>query len=147
LHAILLETDFPPHLLNLEVTESLLAKNESELNQVMLDCCKLGIKFHIDDFGTGYSSLARLHALPIDALKIDKAFVKRIDQGGETLIKAVIEMAHGLNMKVVCEGVETLEQAQCIAQLGGDYIQGYFYAKPMATSELSMWLSSHTKVF
>ncbi|MEN9659930.1 MAG: hypothetical protein RL571_3395 [Pseudomonadota bacterium] len=144
LHAILLETDFPPHLLNLELTESLLAKNESELSQVMQDCCKLGIKFHIDDFGTGYSSLARLHALPIDALKIDKAFVKRIDYGGETLIKAVIEMAHSLNMKVVCEGVETLEQAQCIAQLGGDYIQGYFYAKPMATSELSMWLFAFT---
>ncbi|MEJ2793281.1 EAL domain-containing protein [Iodobacter sp. LRB] len=140
LHAILLETDFPPHLLNLEVTESLFAKNESELTETMLKCCELGIKFHIDDFGTGYSSLARLHALPISILKVDRAFVNRIGEGGETLIKAVIEMAHGLNMKVICEGVETTGQASCIAQLGGDYIQGYLYAKPMATAELSMWL-------
>jgi diguanylate cyclase (GGDEF)-like protein len=140
LHAILLETDYPPHLLNLEITESLLAKNESELAQPMQQCCEIGIKFHIDDFGTGYSSLARLHTLPIDMLKIDKAFINRIGDGGETLIRAVIEMAHGLGMKVICEGVETTAQVACIAALGGDYIQGYLYSKPMAISELSMWL-------
>ncbi|AZN37550.1 bifunctional diguanylate cyclase/phosphodiesterase [Iodobacter ciconiae] len=144
LHAILLETDYPPHLLNLEVTESLFAKNEAELIIPMQQCCELGIKFHIDDFGTGYSSLARLHTLPIDMLKIDRTFVKRIGEGGETLIRAVIEMAHGLNMKVICEGVETIEQAHCITELGGDYIQGYLYSRPMAIAELSMWLYKFT---
>ncbi|MBY0443688.1 MAG: EAL domain-containing protein, partial [Burkholderiales bacterium] len=146
LHAILLETDYPPHLLNLEITESLFAKNEAELTTPMQQCCELGIKFHIDDFGTGYSSLARLHTLPIDMLKVDRAFVNRIGEGGETLIRAVIEMAHGLNMKVICEGVETEAQAKCITELGGDYIQGYLYSKPMATAELTMWLHKFTHI-
>ncbi|WP_156455231.1 bifunctional diguanylate cyclase/phosphodiesterase [Janthinobacterium sp. B9-8] len=140
LHEILLETDYPPHLLNLEITESLFVKNESELAKPMQQCNEIGIKFHIDDFGSAYSSIARLHTLPIDVLKIDKAFIKRIGEGGEILIRAVIEMAHSLKMKVICEGVETTEQALCIIELGGDYIQGYLYSKPMAISELSMWL-------
>ncbi|MBE9608120.1 putative bifunctional diguanylate cyclase/phosphodiesterase [Chitinilyticum piscinae] len=142
LQSILAASQFPARQLNLELTESLLASNEAELLGPMRKCRMLGIDFHIDDFGTGYSSLARLHSLPLHLLKIDRAFVMRIGQGGDKLIRAIIEMAHALGLPVVCEGVETAEQAEAIGRMGGDYLQGFHFAKPMPLALFPQWLTA-----
>jgi len=88
----------------------------------------------IDDFGTGYSSLAYLNRLPVDGLKIDRAFVRDLgrEAAGTPIIDAVIDMARRLNLMTVAEGVETAEQAMLLKERGCDYAQGYFYSKPVA---------------
>jgi EAL domain-containing protein (putative c-di-GMP-specific phosphodiesterase class I) len=97
---------------------------------------ELGIKLCIDDFGTGYSSLSQLQKLRFDVLKIDRAFILRIEQpDGDTLIASMIAMAHALGMRVVAEGVENRRQMMLLRTLGCDEGQGYFFSRPMAPGE------------
>jgi GAF domain-containing protein len=94
---------------------------------------ELGVRLSIDDFGTGYSSLARLRSLPVDELKIDKAFVQEIHSRDDDapLLSAIVAMAHGLDLQVVGEGVETAEQLDCLLRAGCDRVQGYLLGRPV----------------
>jgi diguanylate cyclase (GGDEF)-like protein len=133
LDKILRETGVQGRSLKLEITESGLLKN-SPCGTVMLEQLKtLGVQLSIDDFGTGYSSLARLHQLPIDTLKIDRSFVSRMADDGESLeiVRAIMTLAHSLEMDVIAEGVETQEQLAQLRSLQCEYGQGYFFSKPM----------------
>ncbi|HSC81339.1 MAG TPA: EAL domain-containing protein, partial [Chitinolyticbacter sp.] len=103
----------------------------------------LGISVAIDDFGTGYSSLAQLRSLPIDKLKIDRAFVDEIRDGkGGLFAETIVTLAKKLGLGIIAEGVETPEQAGFLRALGCAEAQGYYYAKPMPLSELTEWLAA-----
>ena len=132
--AMLKETELPPHLLCLELTESLFVGKSMLIVQKMLqEFRNLGIKTALDDFGTGYSSLSYLEHLPFDKLKIDRAFVKDAKEGSKNteLLKGIISLAHGLGMIVVAEGAETQAELNVLKKFKADSAQGYFYAKPM----------------
>ncbi len=87
---------------------------------------------HLDDFWTGYSSLSYLHRLPADTLKIDRSFISRLgaDRGTDVLVKAIVDLAHNMGKQVIAEGIETEEQVAIVEQLGCEFGQGYYYARP-----------------
>lgn len=130
----------PDGALMLEVTETVLASNEELLQKNISAIRALGIRFLIDDFGTGYSSLSRLNALPLDYLKIDGSFLAALDSGHDTICKTIIRMAHSLDMQVIAEGVETETQLQRLADLKCDFVQGFYFAKPMNPEQLAAYL-------
>ncbi|MFX6015170.1 EAL domain-containing protein, partial [Acinetobacter baumannii] len=102
----------------------------------------LGTTIAMDDFGTGYSNLAYLQKLPIDILKIDRSFVRDLDSSldAQAIVEAVVRLAHALGLKVVAEGVETQDQADILAQLHCDELQGFLFARPMSEHTLLNWL-------
>ena len=125
-----------PALLEIEVTESSMMQEGIGESAVFRQLRELGIRLCIDDFGTGYSSLSQLQKLRFDVLKIDRAFVLRIEQpDGDTLIASMIAMAHALGMRVVAEGVENRRQMQLLRTLGCDEGQGYFFSRPVPPGE------------
>jgi len=127
-----------------EITEGLLMDAGSAITGHLLDFCAAGINVALDDFGTGYSSLAYLKKFDIDYLKIDQSFVRNLAHEAHdlALCEAIIVMAHKLNIKVIAEGVETLEQRDLLAQMGCDYAQGYFYSRPLPPAEFTRLLAS-----
>jgi diguanylate cyclase (GGDEF)-like protein len=125
-----------PSLLEIELTESSMMQEGIGESAVFRQLRELGIKLCIDDFGTGYSSLSQLQKLRFDVLKIDRAFVLRIEHAeGNMLIASMIAMAHGLGMRVVAEGVESHRQMQLLKTLGCDEGQGYFFSRPVPPGE------------
>ena len=125
-----------PGLLEIELTESSMMQEGIVESTVFRQLRELGIKLCIDDFGTGYSSLSQLQRLRFDVLKIDRAFVLRIENPeGDTLIASMIAMAHALGMRVVAEGVESQAQMQLLKTLGCDEGQGYFFSRPVPPGE------------
>ncbi|BCD61038.1 MULTISPECIES: bifunctional diguanylate cyclase/phosphodiesterase [unclassified Nitratiruptor] len=129
-------------LIELEVTESAVMEDINKAMHYLQELHSFGIKVSLDDFGTGYSSLQYLKKLPIDTIKIDKIFIDHIidDNKDQAIVESTIEMADKLGMDTVAEGVETKEQAQFLEQIGIDYIQGYYYAKPMPFEEVLQFL-------
>jgi predicted signal transduction protein with EAL and GGDEF domain len=128
--------------LGIEVTESILISNMERAIEVLQQVRSLGVPVAIDDFGTGYSSLAYIVTLPIDELKIDRAFVKKItaDAAYEGIVRTCVSLARGLNLKVVAEGVETEAQAAALRNLGCDQAQGFFYSPPVPAEQLMKML-------
>jgi predicted signal transduction protein with EAL and GGDEF domain len=128
--------------LGIEITESILIGNIERAIEVLTQIRQLGIPVAIDDFGTGYSSLAYIVTLPIDEVKIDRAFVKRItaDAAYKGIVDTCISLAHNLNLKVVAEGVEIEDQALLLKQLGCDQAQGFFYSPPVPADQLARML-------
>jgi len=139
---ILHDTGIDPSLIQFELTESLLMRNPEAAARTLRRLKDLGIKISVDDFGTGYSSLAYLKRFPIDALKIDRAFIRDVttspDDAAITL--AIIGLAHSLKLKVIAEGVETEDQLNFLSSHACDEIQGYYFAKPVAPAELEAML-------
>jgi len=127
--------------ITVEITESLLIEND-EIYQILEQLRNAGIKISIDDFGTGYSSLSYLRRFPIDQLKIDRSFVKDIDEDADdlALVDIILAMAENLGFKVVAEGVENAAQLALLSQRNCDFCQGYHVAKPMPKAELNRWL-------
>jgi len=127
----------PAHL-KLELTESLLQDDFEGTISKMEQLRVLGIQFSIDDFGTGYSSLAYLHRLPVSVLKIDRAFVRHIEQDdrNKAICKTVLALGHSLNLRIVAEGVETFEQFSFLLLNACDLFQGYLFSKPLALHDL-----------
>jgi diguanylate cyclase (GGDEF)-like protein len=132
LKQILQETGLPTHCLKIEITESCLLENIDSDTNLLKHLKNLGIKLCIDDFGTGYSSLSRLHELPIDTLKIDQSFVKRIGliSDSTVIIETIASLAQSLNMHTVAEGVETQTQLDKLIEIGCNFGQGYIFSKP-----------------
>ncbi|MCS0627785.1 EAL domain-containing protein [Telluria mixta] len=122
-----------PALLEFELTESMLMTNPEGAVEILARIKALGIRLSVDDFGTGYSSLAYLKRFPLDALKIDRTFVRDLpdDPDDAAITKAVIRLAHSLSLKVVAEGVENVDQLRELEQYGCDQIQGYYVSRPL----------------
>lgn len=133
------DTGMNPACLGLEITESTAMENPKTTMQVLAELSKHGIQMMIDDFGTGHSSLRQLKRLPIDILKIDKSFVQDVltDREDAEIANAIIRLAHLLGLRVVAEGVETLEVAAFLKEMGCDEIQGYLVGKPMPPDAIS----------
>ena len=140
---ILEQTKVPAGCLELEVTESIMMEDPITTIDILKNLHALGVKLTIDDFGTGYSSLSYLRQMPLDCLKIDKSFISDIgcSTQNETIIKAITALSHNLNLKVVAEGVENDTQLEFLKQLKCDYIQGFYYGKPMNHLKMSKILS------
>lgn len=128
----------PAHLLELELTESQLLDGSERLLNTIADVRALGVQIAVDDFGTGYSSLGYLKQLPADCLKVDRSFIHDLTGSSQdaAIIQAIITMAHGLNLKVVAEGVETQEQLGALRAMGCDAVQGFLIARPARAEEL-----------
>ena len=129
---ILGEVGIPPKSINVEITETIAMADPQKSSLVLSELKALGVHISIDDFGTGYSSLSRLQGFPVDSLKIDRAFISKIDTDSETseIVRIIIMLAHNLGLKVVAEGAETAEQVRLLTQLKCELVQGYFFAKP-----------------
>jgi len=136
--AILAETGLDPRLLELELTESMLMKNVQETATTLERLHALGVALAIDDFGTGHSSLDYLRRFPVGKLKIDKSFVQDVghDAHDAAIVKAIVGLAHNLELKVVAEGVETLSQRAFLAACGCNEAQGYHFAMPQPAAEV-----------
>ena len=139
LEQVLRETGAPAALLDLELTESILVRHETETVALLKYLSKLGVMISIDDFGTGYSSLSYLKRFPIHKLKIDQSFVRDIheDIDDAAITTAIIAMARGLNLKVIAEGVETRAQLEFLNSLGCHEAQGYHLGRPVPAGELN----------
>ena len=140
------ETGLDPSCINLEITETI-AMADAEKSAVVLSELKaLGVRLDIDDFGTGYSSLSRLQRFPVDTLKIDRAFVSRIDTDPATLeiVRIIVMLAHGLHLTVVAEGVETQAQVDLLKDIGCELAQGYLYSKPVSAEVIEQLLTNNS---
>ena len=131
-------TEIPPAQLAIEITESMLLLSPRDAIRRMRRIKQLGIHLALDDFGTGYSALNTLCQYPIDVVKLDRSFVLRLMEGkqGELLVRAIINMAHDLQLGIIAEGVETIEQQQKLSALGIREIQGFYYYRPMPQESL-----------
>jgi len=139
---VLSETGMPPGCLELEITESSLMQNLDGAMRSLGEFQRMGISLSIDDFGTGYSSLSHLKRLPINTLKIDKSFVRDLtqDEDDATIVSATIAMAHKLNLRVVAEGVISMEQMRFLERCRCDEIQGYLLCQPLNARETESFL-------
>lgn len=135
---LLEQTKIPPHLLELEVTETVLLHEARVSVDVLNELKKLGVKLSIDDFGTGYSSLTYLKKLPLDKLKIDRTFVKDVpgDPDSETIIRTVIAMSLDMGLEVIAEGVETKEQLGYLVKERCNLFQGFYFDPPMSLEQM-----------
>jgi len=135
--------DLHPRYLELEITESAVMQNPEETIATLHKLRDLGIQISIDDFGTGYSSLNYLRRLPLDSLKIDRSFVMNLstNPSDAAIVKAIIVLAHSLNLKVVAEGVETEQQLAFLRESECDEIQGYLLSRPLPVGEISKVLA------
>ena len=141
--SLLIETGCKSEWVTLELTEGQIMNNPEESIKVLNQIKDIGVELAVDDFGTGYSSLAYLKKLPIDKLKIDRAFIKDLPDDDEDagITRAVIALAKSLNLKLIAEGVETQEQKDFIVDNGCHNIQGYFYSKPIPADEMRAFLT------
>ena len=145
---ILDETGLDPMHFELELTESILMKDEEKLIKKLHAIKDTGVRLSIDDFGTGYSSLSYLKRFPIDVIKIDRSFVMEITSNpdGAAIVQTILAMAHTLKLRVVAEGVEKLEELIFLREHGCEEMQGYYFSKPVPLSEFEELLRSGKKL-
>jgi diguanylate cyclase (GGDEF)-like protein len=134
----------PPRLLNLEVTETAIMADPARAHATLQELHELGVEVSIDDFGTGYSSLSYLKLLRVDELKIDKSFVRHINENANdyTIVRSVIDLAHNLGLKTVAEGIEDRGTLDRLGSLGCDLAQGFYLARPMTAESFDAWLEA-----
>ncbi|MCH9006662.1 EAL domain-containing protein [candidate division KSB1 bacterium] len=146
---ILEETKLSPRNLCLEITESNVMQNVEKTISVLDDLKKIGLDLSVDDFGTGYSSLNYLKRFPIDVLKVDRAFVGGIplDRDDMAISTAIVVLAQSMALKVVAEGVETVEQLSFFKSLNCDSFQGYYFSRPVTTEEITIMLENEGSGF
>ena len=146
---LILESGLHPTCVDLEITETIAMADAERSGAVMAELKALGVRLDIDDFGTGYSSLSRLQRFPVDTLKIDRAFVSRMDTDPETheIVRIIVMLAHNLDLKVVAEGVETVEQLELLKEVGCELAQGYLFSKPVDPEIISQLLADAPEGF
>lgn len=142
--AVLLETGLPANKLDVELTESILINQNSELHFALKTLRQMGVEISIDDFGTGYSALSYLQKFSFTKLKIDRSFLIDIigNEAGQSLVAAIVAMAKALDLQVVAEGIEDDEQLQFLTQLNCEYGQGYLFSKPVPASQFEALLTA-----
>lgn len=140
---LLVEANFPPHRLEIEITESCLHQNIAQARSLITSLKNQGIKISLDDFGTGYSSLAQLRSLPFDRIKIDRSFVTSLieNKDNAAIVHAIAMLGQGLKLPVTVEGIETGEVLQHLMQYGSIKGQGYYYGRPRPAAEITEWLA------
>jgi len=140
---LLEKTGADPHRFAFEITESVLVDSPEDAVHLLTQLKKMGFRLDLDDFGTGFSSLTYLYELPIDVVKLDRGFIKNLEQKGKgsKMIQSVICLAHSMEMQVVSEGVEDSDQLSLIKTFGSDYAQGYYFAKPMPGDQIPSFLT------
>jgi len=145
---VLEQTGLPPESLGLEITENVLMDPSANVDKVVQDMQKLGVKLQIDDFGTGYSSLGYLQRFPIATLKIDQIFINRLDSNGDraNIVKTILALANELGMEAVAEGVENLTQFEKLKEMECPYVQGYYVSKPIDQEHAFEMLKSNTGI-
>jgi len=137
-----------PCLLELEITESVLMESRGSVAECLDSLRRMGVRIAIDDFGTGYNALTYLAEIPVDAIKVDRSFVKRIDEGGGApIVGAVIALAHSLELDVIAEGVETDSQLRFLEAHGCDQVQGFRFSPPIPPAEMSALIESPGRLF
>lgn len=141
--AVLKETGLSPDCLELEITEGIMMGDNKAAMEFLTRMHKLGVQMSIDDFGTGFSSLNYLKNLPVSKLKIDQSFVRDIgsDESDAAIVRSIISLGHRLDMKVIAEGVETLEQIDFLRIRGCDEVQGYFFSRPLAADDFIRFIN------
>jgi len=142
LFAILEETGLDPTRLEIELTETVLLKRADSVASILRRVRERGVQVALDDFGTGYSSLSYLRRFPVDALKIDQSFIRQITTAGEdtAIITAIIAMARSLNLRVIAEGVETLEELTFLRAHHCDQAQGFYFSPPVRADQFERLL-------
>jgi len=151
---ILSETGMPPHLLELEITESLLIHDVEKTLRIMTGLKAMGIKIAVDDFGTCYSSLSSLRQFPLDAIKIDRSFIRDVTAASaagtnpekKNLADAIIAMGRTLSLTVVAQGVETKDQADYLRIHACDEVQGFYFNKPLPTEQVTQLLQGQVQL-
>ncbi|WCB46132.1 bifunctional diguanylate cyclase/phosphodiesterase [Nitratidesulfovibrio vulgaris] len=130
-------TGLPPELLVLEITESLLMENPRVAKSIMAGLKEIGVRLSLDDFGTGYSSLGSLQDYPLDSVKIDRSFIRAMNDGrdAEHIVRAILKLVSHLRLEAICEGVETTMQAANLMAFGATRMQGFLFAKPMPSEK------------
>ena len=144
---VLRETGLPARFLEIELTESAVMHDADQFIAMLTDLKTLGVQIALDDFGAGYSSLSYLKRIPVDRLKVDRSFVQDIatDADDATIVRTIIALGHNLGLRVVAEGVETLEQIEFLRANDCDELQGYYFAKPMSAQDLEERLKNAKK--
>jgi diguanylate cyclase (GGDEF)-like protein len=139
---------FPPSSLIMEITETTIMSDPEYALETINRIAKMGIRFSIDDFGTGYSSLSYLKQLPISEIKVDKSFVIDMlkNENDAVIVRATIELAHNLGLKVVAEGVETEATLVALRNLECDVVQGYYIARPLSKNDFKSWYQVQTQI-
>jgi diguanylate cyclase len=142
----LVAAELEPRFLEVELTETAVMSNAEESIHILESLSRLGVLVSVDDFGTGYSSMSYLRRFPIDKLKIDQTFVKEMTTHAEdaSIVRAMVSLAHSLNLKVVAEGVETAEQLALLQQFGCDQYQGFHFSAPLPAKEFQQLISART---
>lgn len=137
----LFERNLPSDVLTIEVTESAIMSEPEQAMKALKMLKNMGVSLSIDDFGTGYSSMSQLKHMPVSELKIDKSFVLKLatERSDELIVKSTVELAHNLGLQVVAEGVEDDASLQTLKKYEVEFAQGYFIAKPMASSDFTSW--------
>lgn len=137
-----------PDLLELEITENTVINQPERTRAVLESLEELGVRLSIDDFGTGYSSLAHLRSLPVDAIKIDRSFVRDIadDPDDQVIVRSIVDLAHNLGLETVAEGVETTRATQLLHQFGCMYMQGFLISRPMPFHDAVTWMARARRV-
>lgn len=142
---VVFESGLPPGLLELELTESAVMRSVESSIDSLRRLTQLGIAIALDDFGTGYSSLSHLRRLPLHKLKIDRSFIQELgtDPGCAQIVRAIVALAHNLQLRVIAEGVETAQQLQFLREVGCDKYQGYYFSRPVPADDFARLLTSN----
>lgn len=145
---VLAETGLPPHLLELEITETVAVTHAELVFSVMNSLISMGVRLALDDFGIGYSSLMYLKSFPVDVLKIDRAFIQdvAINTDNEAIIRTIFSLAENLEIGVIAEGVETKDQYNCLKSMARPIMQGYLFSPPVPAENMKAFLQNHKKI-
>jgi len=141
----MLKHNLSPECLTLEISEGDIMSEPIRAKQTLETIKNTGINLSIDDFGTGYSSLSYLKRLPVDEIKVDRSFVMEMieDKDDDIIVRATIEVAHNLGLKIVAEGVHDKQTWERLKTLSCDIAQGHYISKPLSAAEFSVWLSGN----
>lgn len=130
-----------PGAINIEITETAIVQNETKVAKILDELRGLGVHAHLDDFGTGFASVSHLVTLPLEGVKVDMSLVRKVHEPRyRATVKSIIDLAHGLGMYCVVEGVETGKQRAVLGEIGADFAQGYLFARPMTAEHLGQWI-------